>query len=150
MISNNFENKNIVKCPYLNWYPKMWFRDNWVVNTLHKNTFKQLRRSLSNTNLDLDVNQPLKSTLIRVRFPKTWLNMKKIHDGSYFWIQDWKWLNVEYQVEIFKNYRLKWYSKSWLSMVLAVDFITFIILKLDFFSYSLNSLSTWGHHHKTL
>ena len=46
---------------------------------------------------------------------------------------------IEYQVEIFNTYHLKWYSKAngWV-LVLNVDFMTLTILKLEFFSYSLN------------
>ena len=39
-------------------------------------------------------------------------------------------------------------KSNWLSLDLNVDFMTLTILKLDFFSCSLNSFFTWGHHHK--
>ena len=41
-------------------------------------------------------------------------------------------------------------KSKWLSMVLDIDFMTSTILKFEFYSCYLNSLSTWWHHHKTL
>ena len=50
-----------------------------------------------------------------------------------------------------KNFSSKVILKSkWLNLIIDVDFMTLRILKLEFLSYNLNSLYTWGHLHKDL
>ena len=61
---------------------------------------------------------------------KCCLNWISSHDGLFCRVE---YSNIENQVEIFKTYHEKVMIKSkWLSLVLDVDFLTLIILKLEF------------------